>query len=47
MIRRLLRPLLRHLAERRTHAELKALDDRMLRDIGLKRDPWSGTLLPY
>jgi uncharacterized protein YjiS (DUF1127 family) len=46
MIKRLLHRLLHGLAERRT-VQLSTLDDRMLRDIGLRRDPWAGVIRPY
>jgi len=47
MIKRLFRRLLHRLAERRAYVEVSTLDDRMLRDIGLRRDPWAGVIRPY
>jgi uncharacterized protein YjiS (DUF1127 family) len=38
MIKRIFGNLYRALRQRRTYRELRQLDDRMLRDIGLRRD---------
>jgi uncharacterized protein YjiS (DUF1127 family) len=45
-LKQMIQAFFRLMDKRRTYVELSTLDDRMLRDIGLRRDPWDGRIRP-